>query len=346
MNCSISSEKTNLDSLISALLESTEQQRMTRELLQHQILAQEKLLTAAFRALERYSPSPKVQKEGSVNVLELSTENIGGVTQTNSRAKDVDCSIDEDKTQRIENRADGDTNTEAHSYYRDDEVSHCDDKSSDNELFQDDELESDEAFNRREDGEQENRGYFDGQQKATALSDGIVPPLEETKDQLPLLDFSREISLADLNGGKIANEDANPPGVVNFKSAPFAQNSPKGSSQDRRFRCSYCEKTFSCQTNAKRHERMLHTATETSCKFCHKSFRSKSVLEQHLKQHTPRQCPHCPASYIIASALKRHIQAKHTVGLTFHCRMCEKAFPTQDRKAHHEKNKCEKRPAQ
>ena len=336
-------EKTipSLDSLVTALLESTEQQRLTRELLQHQILDQEKLIKATIRFLGQVYDTGASPDEGCQIDLTFADKNV-----TSRQAQDFGTFIGHGEyaeggthVTEVDKIVDVDQHDVDVMVVHTGETSFEDDGTSDNKLFQDEEFDYI-TFNRKEEESHEDR------QREARESDEIIPSSEELKGHSATA--QKPSSKVDNDFGCFFQDGKENENVVislnaaKFKAASTNSSRPQKTSGGRPFKCKYCEKTFRRKVNIAKH--VLVCAADSTCKICKKVFPSKPLLEEHLREHSGLfQCPSCPAYYSWSFCLRRHIRDKHTVGITFKCRMCEKVFATEGKKVYHQKYKCQKR---
>lgn len=76
--------------------------------------------------------------------------------------------------------------------------------------------------------------------------------------------------------------------------------------------CTYCNRTFMCETRRKNHER-IHTGKKPwCCSVCQKRFNTKSSFELHKKIHTgekPHQCNQCSLRFRLKHQLHSHHKA-------------------------------------
>ncbi|XP_061742719.1 zinc finger protein 892-like [Nerophis ophidion] len=99
-------------------------------------------------------------------------------------------------------------------------------------------------------------------------------------------------------------------------------------SDNTRFKCSHCDKTFKHRWSLKIHTR-IHTGEKPfSCSVCGKSFAQRTYLKVHMSTHTgekPFICSECGKGFATKSALKGHTRT-HTGEKRFFCSFCAKGF--------------------
>jgi DNA-directed RNA polymerase subunit RPC12/RpoP len=83
-----------------------------------------------------------------------------------------------------------------------------------------------------------------------------------------------------------------------------------------KFKCSDCDKTFTTRLNLTNHSLAVHLKRELKCPIesCQKIFYSRAVLSQHLKgvhAETKHKCPQCEKEFSHRGNLREHIKGVH-----------------------------------
>ncbi|XP_020352816.2 neurotrophin receptor-interacting factor homolog isoform X2 [Oncorhynchus kisutch] len=122
--------------------------------------------------------------------------------------------------------------------------------------------------------------------------------------------------------------------TLNTYTSPLTNDSSRdgiskgGSAKEKRFPCSFCEKSFSFPIEVEIHQRM-HTGEKSfSCHLCRASFSHSFNLKRHHMVHTgekPYSCPQCERRFSHQHQLKRHLKV-HTGERPFACTHCGKRF--------------------
>uniref|UniRef100_A0A8C8CTU0 C2H2-type domain-containing protein n=1 Tax=Oncorhynchus tshawytscha TaxID=74940 RepID=A0A8C8CTU0_ONCTS len=122
--------------------------------------------------------------------------------------------------------------------------------------------------------------------------------------------------------------------TLNTYTSPLTNDSSRDgiskgdSAKEKRFPCSFCEKSFSFPIEVEIHQRM-HTGEKSfSCHLCQASFSHSFNLKRHHMVHTgekPYSCPQCERRFSHQHQLKRHLKV-HTGERPFVCTHCGKRF--------------------
>lgn len=110
--------------------------------------------------------------------------------------------------------------------------------------------------------------------------------------------------------------------------------------KSKRWQCAHCQTAiFTTEHYLNRHIRNVHSEpTDSSCDFCHQTFKSRFKLEQHVALHhlgrvvgSRFQCTLCDKSYKSKKELFKHQKYKHeNVTENVSCNICHKKFNYQD----------------
>ncbi|KAM9399602.1 uncharacterized protein ACWYII_031698 isoform 1-T1 [Salvelinus alpinus] len=147
-------------------------------------------------------------------------------------------------------------------------------------------------------------------------------PLHILRDRDPV---STTMGPSDSHGNILFNQ------VLNSKdqrAKAQAGGATSDNSNEKRFLCMFCNKSFSCPQKLEIHQR-VHTGVKPfSCTQCHMRFSHSSSLKRHQRVHTgvkPFSCTQCHMRFAQAGDLKRH-QRVHTGEKPYSCTQCHMRF--------------------
>ncbi|KAK9502420.1 hypothetical protein O3M35_011202 [Rhynocoris fuscipes] len=114
--------------------------------------------------------------------------------------------------------------------------------------------------------------------------------------------------------------------------------------------CPYCDYKAKFKSNLKGHIASKHIKRRHLCPQCHRSYKYKRGLNQHLKFECgkdPQQfCPYCPFKTKHRNTLNKHIVIRHldAASRRFLCKQCNKSYKYRQGLRTHQKFECGKEP--
>lgn len=131
--------------------------------------------------------------------------------------------------------------------------------------------------------------------------------------------------------------------ICKKKSSNLEKHMKINHTNERPYKCNFCEKTFTTNVNRKSHQHIHTGETPFLCSICGKTFKSQASQYRHKKRlHSgklPHACKECDRSFVIPSELRDHINALHTHVRPFSCELCGESFSTKSylrkHKLHH-----------
>ena len=111
---------------------------------------------------------------------------------------------------------------------------------------------------------------------------------------------------------------------------------------ERRFKCKVCGKSFQMKYQMKEHVKCHENARAYLCHVCGKSFNTLSYIISHIHTHNggrkkAYRCEICNKSFTGPSTVRQHKMKSHNIGVRpYLCELCGKGFASQrDLKRHH-----------
>ena len=104
------------------------------------------------------------------------------------------------------------------------------------------------------------------------------------------------------------------------------------------YKCDECPEAFTTAALYKYH-RQVHTGERYECKICKKRYRSRGILNTHMRSHSdvrPFICRFCGKSFREKATLKTHEKGVH-LGVKFTCELCKREFTQRSALKTHEK---------
>ena len=97
------------------------------------------------------------------------------------------------------------------------------------------------------------------------------------------------------------------------------------------FKCQYCPKSFSSQSNLRGHWSIHKEERPYLCSICGTSFKANSNLVKHTQRHLGDKrfsCSTCGKQFVTSTDLRRHYRV-HSSEKSFLCELCPKSFKDQ-----------------
>ncbi|XP_072035489.1 uncharacterized protein [Amphiura filiformis] len=104
------------------------------------------------------------------------------------------------------------------------------------------------------------------------------------------------------------------------------------------FKCDDCPEAFTTAALLKYH-RQVHTGERYECEICKKRYRSRGILNTHMRSHSderPFICRFCGKGFREKATLKTHEKGVH-LGVKFMCEICKREFTQRSALKTHEK---------
>ena len=106
-------------------------------------------------------------------------------------------------------------------------------------------------------------------------------------------------------------------------------------------KCPHCDYAADSETQIERHLRKQHSEDgKFACEYCGKSFALKSNLQNHQKIHDldkPFGCDKCEKTYKQRNSLREHVLRSHDNISKFVCSVCFEKFPSRHLLKNHER---------
>ncbi|XP_023576565.1 transcriptional repressor CTCFL [Octodon degus] len=190
-----------------------------------------------------------------------------------------------------------------------------------------------------------------GQEEHQPVAEGGGP--QGVEEQFILLesrageDARGELALAisTLNVGEQREEPAL--GQANNERTSSIKNQPKTKGTEQTFQCNLC--AFTCSRVSSLNHHMRSHKTPHTCHVCLKTFRTVTLLQNHINTHTgtrPHKCMDCDMAFVTSGELVRHRRYKHTHEKPFKCSMCKYASVEASKLKRHIRSHTGERPFQ
>ncbi|XP_062853205.1 zinc finger protein 648 [Trichomycterus rosablanca] len=125
-----------------------------------------------------------------------------------------------------------------------------------------------------------------------------------------------------------------------FIFAAMKKRSVEGDTENRPYKCPYCNWAFKKSSNLLSHVETHSGLKPHICDLCGKAYAHQGTLQQHKRLHTgerPYCCPFCDKSFTWSSDYRKHIRT-HTGEKPYDCSQCGKEFVRSSDLRKHERN--------
>ncbi|XP_054644027.1 oocyte zinc finger protein XlCOF22-like isoform X1 [Dunckerocampus dactyliophorus] len=164
----------------------------------------------------------------------------------------------------------------------------------------------------------------DGDHCGGSQADNLLAPLSDSDD---ITSHSPEDEDSDYNQESLSSDTDCEGDMTTHTDSKHSEFSKKKTDK-KTFKCTVCDKRFSCKSSWTRHTRMHTGEKHFSCSACGKSFTQKAHMVSHMRTHTgerPFSCSHCGKGFTQKSSMALHMRT-HTGEKRFICSDCGKRF--------------------